>query len=127
MDVGYKYEFTWLIRLPVDELPQEPGEKMGDGENLLLWKRSCGNIILGFFRQGHKLAHPVGLEAFIVNKSEEVLGYGRVVKSEIYQLPDGSITTVVEFCVTRLFDAEEKRIITRVFQEMYGSKKNSTV
>ncbi|WP_338827595.1 hypothetical protein [Neomoorella thermoacetica] len=122
MGVGYKYEFTWLIRLPVDELPQEPGEQKGDGENLLLWKRSSGNIILGFFRQGHKLAHPVGMEALIVTKSEEVLGYGRIVKSEIYELPDGSLTTVVEFTITRLFDEEEKRVITKIFQEMYGQK-----
>lgn len=125
--MGYKYEFTWLIRLPVDELPQQPGEQKGDGENLLLWRRSSGNIILGYFRQGHKLTHPVGLEALIVTKSEEVLGYGRVIKSEIYQLPDGSITTVVEFSVTRLFDEEEKRIITKVFREMYGREKHSTV
>lgn len=120
--MGYKYEFTWLIRLPVDELPEKPNEQKGDGENLLLWKRTSGNIILGFFRQGYKLAHPVGMEALIVTKSEEVLGYGHIVKSEIYELPDGTLTTVVEFSVTRLFDEEEKRIVTRVFREMYGHK-----
>ncbi|MDN5347242.1 MAG: hypothetical protein PWP65_806 [Clostridia bacterium] len=122
--MGYKYEFTWLIRLPVDELPAAPGDQKGDGENLLLWKRSSGNIILGYFRQGHKMTHPVGLEALIVTKSEEAIGYGRVVKSEVYQLPDGSITTVVEFTVTRLFNEQEKEIITRVFREMYGQGKH---
>ncbi|MGI6285362.1 hypothetical protein SEF58_06060 [Neomoorella humiferrea] len=122
MGLGYKYEFTWLIRLPVDELPEKPNEQKGDGENLLLWKRTSGNIILGYFRQGHKLAHPVGLEALIVTKSEEVLGYGHIVKSEIYELPDGTMTTVVEFSVTRLFDEEEKRVMTRIFREMYGQK-----
>lgn len=111
----------------MDRLPKEPGEQVGQGENLILWKRSSGNIILGFFRHGHKLAHPVGLEALIVTKSEEVLGYGRIVKSEIYQHPDGSLTTVVEFSVTRLFDEEEKRVITKVFREMYGKERYSTV
>jgi len=118
--LGYKFEFTWLLRLPVDELPEAPGEKRGEGENLILWKRSSGNIILGFFREGHKLAHPVGMDVLIVTKSEETIGIGRIVKSEIYQLPDGSITTVVEFSVRRMFDPEERQVMTRIIREMYG-------
>lgn len=120
--LGYKYEFTWLIRLPVDELPQGP-EKQKDDSGIL-WKRSSGNIILGFFRHGHKYTHPVGLEALIVTKNETVLGYGRIVKSEIYELPDHRLTTVVEFSVTRLFDEQEKAIMTRIFREMYGQRKS---
>ena len=118
--MGYKHEFTWLLRLPVEELPQIPGEKMGENENLLLWKRSNGNIILGFFREGHKLAYPVGLEVLIVTKSERTIGYGKVVKSEIHQLPDGSLSTVVEFSLTRFFDENEERVFTKVIREMYG-------
>jgi len=118
--LGYKYEFTWLLRLPVNELPAYPGDKMRDGENLLLWKRSSGNIILGFFREGHKLSHPVGMDVFIVTKSEETIGIGRILKSEIYQLPDGSISTVVEFTVRRLFESEERAVISRVLKEMYS-------
>jgi len=118
--MGYKYEFTWLLRLPVEELPENPGEQVGEGENLLLWKRSSGNIILGFFREGHKLAYPVGLEVLILTKSERCIGYGKVVKSEIYQLPDETITTVVEFSVSRLFDPEEEKVMTKVIREMYG-------
>ncbi|NLW06868.1 MAG: hypothetical protein GX039_02640 [Clostridia bacterium] len=119
--LGYRYEFTWLIRLPVDELPEDPTPQMEN--NGILWKRSGGNIILGFIRHGHKYTYPVGLEALIVTKNETVIGYGRIVKSEIYELPDHRLTTVVEFSVTRLFDDEEKRIITRIFREMYGEQK----
>lgn len=120
--MGYKYEFTWLIRLPVDELPEGPCTQQGDSG--ILWRRTGGNIILGFFRHGHKYTHPVGLEALIVTRSETVLGYGHIVKSEIYELPDRRLTTVVEFSVTRLFDDEEKRIMTRIFREMYGQQKS---
>ncbi|MHB1418267.1 MAG: hypothetical protein ACYCX4_01575 [Bacillota bacterium] len=118
--MGYKYEFTWLLRLPVESLPEEPGDKNVENGNLILWKRSTGNIILGFFREGHKLAYPVGLQVLIVTKSERAIGYGKVVKSEIYELPDGSITTVVEFSVTRTFDELEEKVLTKVFREMYG-------
>lgn len=118
--LGYKFEFTWLLRLPVDELPEHPGEKKGEGENLLLWKRTSGNIILGFFREGHKLAHPVGMDVLIVTKSEETIGIGRIIKSEIYQLPDGSITTVVEFSIKRMFEPDERTVLTRVIREMYS-------
>ncbi|KKM09039.1 hypothetical protein SY88_21215 [Clostridiales bacterium PH28_bin88] len=118
--MGYKFEFTWLLRLPVDELPEHPGEKKEEGGNLLLWKRTSGNIILGFFREGHKLAHPVGMDVLIVTKSEETIGIGRIVKSEIYQLPDGSITTVVEFNIRRMFEPDERAVLTRVIREMYG-------
>lgn len=121
--MGYKFELTWLLRLPVDELPQEPGDRQED-EHLLLWKRTSGSIILGFLRQGHKLAYPVGLDVLIVTKSEETIGIGNIVKSEIYQLPDGSITTVVEFTVKRLFDETEKKVLTKVIREMYGKKPN---
>ncbi|MHB1126101.1 MAG: hypothetical protein ACYC2T_03960 [Bacillota bacterium] len=118
--MGYKFEFTWLLRLPVEDLPETPGDQKGEDGNRLLWKRSTGNIILGFLREGHKLAYPVGLQVLIVTKSERVIGYGKVVKSEIYELPDGMITTVVEFSVTRKFDEPEEQILTRVFREMYG-------
>jgi len=124
--LGYKFEFTWLLRLPVNELPAHPGEKKGEGENLLLWKRSSGNIILGFFREGYKLSHPVGMDVIILTKEEEAIGIGRILKSEIYQLPDGSITTVVEFSVRRLFDPHERTVITRVIREMYGSPSHKT-
>jgi len=123
--MGYRYEFTWLIRLPVEELPEEPSRQENDG--IMLWKRTSGNIILGFFRQGLKLSYPVGLEALIINKNEVVLGYGRIIKSEIYELPDSRLTTVVEFSVSRLFDEEEKRIMTRIFREMYGQKTHCTM
>ncbi|GAW91238.1 hypothetical protein [Calderihabitans maritimus] len=118
--MGYKYEFTWLLRLPVDELPDKPGEKQEADNQLLLWKRTSGNIILGFFRTGHKLVYPVGMDVLLVTRSGEVIGIGTIVKSEIYQLPDNSLTTVVEFSVKRMFEEEEKRILTRVVKEMYG-------
>ncbi len=120
--MGYKFEFTWLLRLPVDELPAEPGQKIqgSENENLLLWKRTSGNIILGFFREGHKLVYPVGLEVLIITKSQEVIGIGKIVKSEIYELPDGSLTTVVEFSLKRMLDDDEKPIVTKVIREMYG-------
>lgn len=118
--MGYKFEVTWLLRLPVEELPEEPGERREDNPNQILWKRTSGNIILGFFREGHKIAHPVGMEVIIVTKSEQAIGIGKIVKSEIYQLPDGSITTVVEFSVKRMFDEEEQRVITKVIREMYS-------
>jgi hypothetical protein len=119
--LGYKYEFTWLIRLPVNELPEGPTKQTND--SCILWRRSSGNIILGFSRHDRKYTYPVGLEALIVTKNETVLGYGRIVKSEIYELPDHRLTTVVEFSITRLFDEQEKIITTRVFKEMYGHGK----
>jgi hypothetical protein len=103
-----------------------PGEKKGDGENLLLWRRSSGNIILGFFREGYKLSHPVGMDVIIVTKEEEAIGIGRIVKSEIYQLPDGSVTTVVEFSVRRMFAPDERTVLTRVIREMYGPPSHKT-
>lgn len=120
--MGYKFEFTWLLRLPVDELPEEPGQKLQNenNENLLLWKRTSGNIILGFFREGHKLVYPVGLDVLIVTKSQETIGIGKIVKSEIYELPDGSLTTVVEFSLKRMFDDNEREVVSRVIKEMYG-------
>ncbi|NLC76056.1 MAG: hypothetical protein GX750_00305 [Clostridia bacterium] len=122
--MGYKYEFTWLLRLPVDQLPEEPGQQYEEEETgRILWKRSSGNIILGYTREGMKLSHPVGMEVIIVNKSEVAIGIGKVVKSEIYQMPNGLITTVVEFTVKRFFDEQEKEIITRVILEMYGPGK----
>lgn len=122
--MGYKYEFTWLLRLPVDELPEEPGQQYEDeGTGRILWKRTSGNIILGYSREGMKLSHPVGMEVIIVNKSEVAIGIGRVVKSEIYQLPNGTITTVVEFSLKRMFNDTEREIITNVIYEMYGPGK----
>lgn len=124
--MGYKYEFTWLLRLPVDQLPEEPGQQYEEAETgRILWRRSSGNIILGFSREGMKLSHPVGMEVIIVNKSEVAIGIGKIVKSEIYQLPNGTITTVVEFSLKRLFDDTEKEIITRVINEMYGPEKRA--
>ncbi len=45
-----------------------------------------------------------------MTKSEEVLGYSRIVKSEIYELPDGSLLTVVEFTITRPFTRKKKEL-----------------
>ena len=124
--MGYKYEFTWLLRLPVDQLPEEPGQQYEEAETgRILWRRSSGNIILGFSREGMKLSYPVGMEVIIVNKSEVAIGIGKIVKSEIYQLPNGTITTVVEFSLKRLFDDTEREIITRVINEMYGPEKRA--
>ncbi|NLL19638.1 MAG: hypothetical protein GX262_11550 [Clostridia bacterium] len=122
--MGYKYEFTWLLRLPVDQLPEEPGQQIEEEETgRILWKRSSGNIILGYNREGIKLSHPVGMEVIIITKSEVAIGIGKIVKSEIYQMPNGLTTTVVEFAVKRFFDEQEKEIITRIMLEMYGPGK----
>lgn len=114
--MGYRYEFTWVLRLPVDELPSDPTSTVGDH---LLWKRTHGNIILGFTREGGRM-YPVGMPVLIVTSQEDTIGIGRIQRCEIHALPNGHQTTVVEFSVVRMFDPEEVRVVSRVFQEMYG-------
>ncbi|WP_341478999.1 hypothetical protein [Heliobacterium chlorum] len=116
MWLGYKFEFTWVLRLPVDELPQEPPQSPG---NHLLWKRTHGNIILGFTKEGGRM-YPVGMPVLIVTNQEETVGIGRILRCEIHALPNGKQTTVVEFSVVRMFDPDEGPVISKVFKEMYG-------
>ncbi|MBM7865329.1 hypothetical protein GTO89_00905 [Heliobacterium gestii] len=114
--MGYTFEFTWVLRLPVEELPTEPSQSPGDQ---LLWKRTHGNIILGFTREGGRM-YPVGMPVLIVTNREETIGIGRIQRCEIHALPNGKQTTVVEFSITRMFDEQERRVVSEVFKEMYG-------
>ncbi len=117
--MGYKYELTWLLRLPTPDMPCE--DSNFDQNGLLCWKRSNGNIILGFFREGARL-YPVGLNVLIISSMGETLGYAKIIKSEIHLLPDGTATSVVEFNLGRRFEGEEKKIMSQVIMEMYGMK-----
>ena len=114
--MDYIYEFSWLLRLPTEELPSSASQP---NENLLVWRRSNGNIILGFFRQ--RMQFPVGAKVLIVTCNKETIGIGKILKSETHVLPDGTLTTVVEFSVTRLFEENEKNFITKIINEMYDT------
>ena len=118
--MDFSYEFSWLLRLPIEELPSATSQP---NENLLVWRRSNGNIILGFFRQRRQ--YPVGAKVLIVTSKKETIGFGRIVKSETHVLPDGSITTVVEFSVIRLFDEDEKQCVSKIINEMYDEELKS--
>lgn len=115
--MDYSYEFSWLLRLPIEELPSATSQP---NENLLVWRRSNGNIILGFFRQ--RMQYPVGLKVLIVTSKKDTIGIGKIIKSETHVLPDGTITTVVEFTVIRLFDESEKSVISKIINEMYNEE-----
>lgn len=114
--MDYIYEFSWLLRLPIEELPSSTSQP---NENLLVWRRSNGNIILGFFRQ--RMQFPVGAQVLIVTSNKLTIGIGKILKSETHVLPDGTLTTVVEFSVTRLFEEDEKNFITKIINEMYNA------
>lgn len=114
--LDYIYEFSWLLRLPTEELPSATSQA---NENLLVWRRSNGNIILGFFRQ--RMQYPVGAKVLIVTSKKDTIGIGKILKSETHVLPDGTLTTVVEFSISRLFEDDEKSVISRIIDEMYGS------
>lgn len=118
--LDFSYEFSWLLRLPTEDLPSATSQP---NDNLLVWRRSNGNIILGFFRQRRQ--YPVGAKVLIVTSKKETIGYGRILKSETHVLPDGSITTVVEFTVIRLFDEKEKEMISKLVNEIYDGDTTS--
>ena len=109
----YSYEFSWRLRLPTDELPSATSQP---SENTLIWRRSNGNIILGFFRQ--RKLYPVGAKVVIVTNKNDAIGIAKIVKSETHILPDGSVTTVIEFIVIRLFEEQEKQCLTKIIVEM---------
>lgn len=114
--MDYSYVFSWLLRIPLEDLPSATSQS---NENLLVWRRSNGNIILGFF--GQRVQYPVGAKALILTNANIVIGIANIIKSETHVLPDGSITTVVEFTVVRLFNDDEKKTITSIITEMYSS------
>lgn len=114
--MGYTYEFTWVLRLPSEELPDESSSSTQDA---LVWKRTHGNIILGYNRQGGRM-YPVGMTVLIITRSEKAIGIGSIHKCEIHALPNGQQMTLVEFTVKRMFNAQEVEIVSRVFREMYG-------
>ena len=109
----YSYEFSWRLRLPTEELPSATSQP---SENVLIWRRSNGNIILGFFRQ--RKLYPVGAKVVIVTSKDDAIGIAKIVKSETHILPDGSVTTVIEFIVMRIFEEHEKECITKIINEM---------